>query len=94
MLPLVVPGPPADCEPGRADAKGLLIVTDNDLRFYESRAVPTADVSSGSDSIAGNFAYTGEGEKWSKYQSLQLEKQGLVRTEINPAASFTYAKCT
>ena len=85
---------PADCDPARDDAKGLLVISSEDLRFYESRAVPTADVDRETDSISGNFAFTGEGQSWSKYQSLQLQKQGLVRTETNPTASFTYAKCT
>jgi hypothetical protein len=85
---------PADCMPGRADAKGLLVISAGDLRFYESRAVPAGNIAADADSISGDFAFTGEGQSWTKYQSLQLQKQGLVRTETKPTASFTYAKCT
>jgi hypothetical protein len=86
---------PADCMPGRADAKGLLIVTAQELRFYESRAVPAADdVGTGADAISGNFAFTGEGQSWTKYQALKVDKHGLTRTETNPSASFSYAKCS
>jgi hypothetical protein len=85
---------PADCMPGRSDAKGLLVVTPGDLRFYESRAVPAADVMTDDNSIAGNFAFTGEGQSWTKYESLKIDKQVMVRTETKPSVSFSYAKCS
>src|SRR6188472_2988303 len=31
---------PADCTSALGDAKGLLVINANELRFYESRAVP------------------------------------------------------
>ena len=85
---------PNDCISTRGDAKGLLIVGPSDLKFYESRAVPAPDVQIGPDSISGNFAFTGEGQTWTKFQALELQGQQLVRTESNPMASFTYARCT
>lgn len=84
---------PADCTSTRGDAKGLLVITPAELRFYESRAVPGSDTQATPDSISGGFAFTGEGQTWSKFMALQLQKDGLVRTESNPSASFTYAKC-
>lgn len=85
---------PADCTPGRSDAKGLLTITSGDLRFYESRAVPGADVTTDENSAAGTFAYSGEGQSWSKYEALKVEKGRLTRTETKPSASLTYAKCS
>jgi hypothetical protein len=85
---------PADCTSTRGDAKGLLVITPDDLRFYESHAVPAADIHADSGSIAGNFAFTGEGQSWTKYETLKVDKQLLVRTEINPTVSFSYAKCS
>ena len=85
---------PDDCVPGRSDAKGLLEIAGDELHFYESRAVPAKGVSTDANSISGDFAFTGEGMQWTKFQSLQLRGHELVRTETNPAASFTYAKCT
>ena len=85
---------PADCTSRRGDAKGLLVITGDDLHFYESRAVPTATVASDADSISGDFAFTGEGQSWTKYEALKIDKQVLVRTETKPTASFTYARCT
>ena len=84
---------PMDCTSTRGDAKGLLVVGPSDLRFYESRAVPTGDVQADTHSAAGTFHFTGEGQSWSKYEALQIQKDLLVRTESNPTASFTYAKC-
>jgi predicted small lipoprotein YifL len=84
---------PADCTPGRSDAKGLLAISRSDLRFYESRAVPGADVSTDEDSAAGNFHYEGEGRSWIRYEALKVDKGRLTRTETKPSASFTYAKC-
>jgi hypothetical protein len=84
----------ADCTSTQGDTKGLLVITSDGLRFYESHAVPAADVTSDSDSISGNFAFTGEGQSWTKYEALKVDKRGLTRTETNPTASFSYAKCS
>jgi hypothetical protein len=84
---------PMDCTSTRGDAKGLLIIGPADLKFYESRAVPGPDTQTGKDSITGNFAFTGEGQTWTKFEALELKGRELVRTESNPVASFTYARC-
>jgi hypothetical protein len=84
---------PADCMPGRSDAKGLLTITAADLQFYESRAVPAGNVNTDANSISGDFAFSGEGQSWTKYEALKVEKGRLTRTETKPAASFSYAKC-
>ena len=82
-----------DCTSTKGDAKGLLVVSASDLKFYESRAVPTQTAQSGTDSISGDFNYTGEGQTWTKFESLKARGDMLVRTESNPTASFTYARC-
>jgi len=82
-----------DCTSTRGDAKGLLMIGPADLKFYESRAVPEPDTQTGKDSITGNFAFTGEGQTWTKFEALELKGRELVRTESNPVASFTYARC-
>jgi len=84
---------PADCTSKRGDAKGLLVITPAGLKFYESRAVPSSAVTADADSITGNFAFTGEGESWTKFVTFERQKDRLVRTESNPAASYSYAKC-
>ena|SRR5579884_985625 len=84
---------PADCTSTRGDAKGLLVVTADDLRFYESRALPSADINADAGSISGHFNFSGEGQSWSKFEALKRTGDKLTRTETNPAASYTYAKC-
>jgi len=84
---------PMDCASTRGDAKGLLLVGPSEVRFYESRAVPAQDAQSGTDSISGDFSFTGEGQTWTKFEALELKGHELVRTDSNPMASFTYARC-
>ena len=84
---------PQDCTSTLGDAKGLLVINGGELRFYESRAVPSPGVAADSDSISGNFAFMGEGQSWTKFETFELRNNSLVRTESNPAASYTYAKC-
>jgi hypothetical protein len=84
---------PADCTSALGDAKGLLVINGSELRFFESRAVPARNVSTSSDSIGADFDFTGEGQTWTKFETLQIKKDKLVRTESSPMASFTYARC-
>jgi hypothetical protein len=85
---------PADCTSTRGDAKGLLTITRDQLQFYESRAIPKAKVQTGGTSISGDFTFTGEGQDWTRYETLQLQDGKLVRTESKPMASYTYARCS
>ena len=84
---------PMDCTSTRGDAKGLLTIGADDLKFYESRAVPGPNAQTSTDSISGDFHFTGEGQTWTRFESLALQGDELVRTESNPMASFTYARC-
>ena len=84
---------PADCTSTRGDNKGLLTVSADGLRFYESRAVPVAHVNTSPDSFSAEYAFTGEGMSWTKFQTLELQGDKLVRTESNPTTSYTYARC-
>ena len=84
---------PGDCTSTRGDAKGLLVVSADGLRFYESRAIPAANAEASADSFSADVAFTGEGQNGTKYQALSLDADRLVRTESSPMASFTYARC-
>ena len=85
---------PADCTSTRGDAKGLLIVSADGLKFYESLGKPAGTLKTSPDSASGDFAFTGEGMTWKKYEALELQDNKLVRTESSPMTSFTYARCT
>lgn len=84
---------PGDCTSALANARGLLVVNASELRFYESRAVPSADVQTKESSISGIFDFIGEGQSWSRFETLKRSADKLIRTESNPAASYTYARC-
>jgi hypothetical protein len=84
---------PADCTSALGDAKGLLVINPTELRFYESRAVPSAGAEVRADSIRGNFRFTGEGQTWTRFLRLERNGRNLIRIDSNPTASYTYAKC-
>ena len=84
---------PGDCTSTRGDNKGLLVVGADGLKFYESRAVPAGNTQSSADSFSADFSFTGEGQTWSRYQTLERKGDKLVRTLSTPMESFTYAKC-
>ena len=84
---------PGDCTSTRGDAKGLLEIGPDYLKFYESRAVPGTSIETEANAISGNWNFTGEGQQWSRYVSLQLQGKVLNRTERNPVASYDYARC-
>lgn len=84
---------PRDCTATAKGARSLLVVTADDLDFYESHAVPAAEIETDSRSISGTFVFSGKGRSWNKYEALKVDQQRLTRTETNPSASFSYAKC-
>jgi hypothetical protein len=88
----------ADCEPGRADAKGLLTITADKLEFYESVGKLAEVEKVADDSIRASFDFEGEGMEWQREMTLELQETGaaLVRREFGADAapgSFRYTKC-
>ena len=86
---------PNDCVPGRADAKGLMIVSADGLGFYESRAAIEKVVNSSPGTLTLDLNFSGEGQRWDRRETLTLLDDGktLVRQEQKPAGSFRYSKC-
>ena len=89
-----------DCTSTRGDAKGLIEVTEEAIRFYESRG--TLDkIAEGAERpgvFRATFAFSGEGETWSREMQLAVSDDGseLVRSEFGEGAiaePLTYAKC-
>jgi hypothetical protein len=64
------------------------------MRFYEALAKPSDELRLTPKSVSGSFIFTGEGETWTRHEVLELQDHKLVRTESNPMASYTYARCT
>ena len=88
----------ADCDPARDDAKGLMTVGATTLAFYESRAALGAVEDRGADRITADFAFSGEGQTWSRTIALRLTEGGvrLVREDAGSdpeALKVTYLRC-
>lgn len=85
----------ADCEPGRADAKGLIVVDATTVKFYESRGTLTKVTQNAPENFTGTFAFTGEGMTWTNSQNLKLtgSSNTLVRKQSDEAQPFTYKRC-
>ncbi len=84
---------PGDCVLS-TPSPGVLIVTADGLRFHESVARPLAKSQTSADTISGDFAFSGEGESWVRFQTLQLQDKRLVRTERDPMRSYAYVRCS
>lgn len=83
---------PGDCMTSHG-SEGLLTISANQIRFHESVAVPSAGVQTSANSISGDFAFTGEGENWTRHQTFELRDGRLVRTDRDPIATFRYVRC-
>jgi hypothetical protein len=82
---------PADCDPARADNKGLMTVTTDTLRFYESRATLAKVTSADPDRFSGTFSFNGEGQEWSA--DVTLTRDGNTLTRQEEGQRFTYKRC-
>ncbi len=81
----------ADCEPGRADAKGLITIGDRTMEFYEATATLKQQRPAVPESFSGLFGFTGEGQTWEKVQTLTRTGDTLKRAEVE--GTFTYKRC-
>ncbi|MFC7537334.1 hypothetical protein ACFQPG_08135 [Sphingomonas sp. GCM10030256] len=82
---------PADCEPGRSDAKGLLTIGDKTLRFYESVGTLKEQRVAIATAFSALYHFTGEGMAWDKVITLTREGDRLTRAE--DAKAFRYTRC-
>ena len=89
---------PADCDPARSDAKGLLEISGRELEFYESVGTLDTVQDGGPTRIRASFDFEGEGMTWERDVTLDVEDDGatLIRQEYGDDAApepFRYAKC-
>ena len=88
---------PADCTSTRGDAKGLLVIGPDSMRFYEATATLGSVSAVGADRLRAEFAYTGEGQQWTREQSLTVADAGktLTRREFGQGAmpQLRYTRC-
>jgi hypothetical protein len=91
----------ADCEPGRADAKGLLTIGATSLEFYESVGTLSEITAANSREIRATFDFEGEGMTWQRDMTLRrvdpiVPPPFLIRQEHGANAApepFRYASC-
>lgn len=82
---------PADCDPSRADNKGLITIDDKTIKFYESRATLKEQRPAIATSFAGEYAFTGEGQEWTKVVTLTRTGDKLKRADDE--GTYDYARC-
>ena len=81
----------ADCTSTRGDAKGLIVIGDRIVRFYESTATLKEQRPAIAEAFSGLFDFSGEGERWTKVMTFVRTGDRLKRSQDD--GSFTYRKC-
>ncbi|NIJ19508.1 putative small lipoprotein YifL [Sphingomonas naasensis] len=89
---------PADCTSTKGDNKGLLTISGDTLRFYESVGTLGNVVSREPTRIVADFAMTGEGQQWTRRMVLDMHESGktLIRRELGDDAMpnpLRYQRC-
>ena len=86
---------PDDCTSTRGDAKDLIIVDEDSIKFFDSNATLTKVTLNAPENFTGTFAFTGEGESWTNSQNLKLtgSSNTLIRKQSDVAQPFTYKRC-
>jgi len=88
---------PLDCTSTMGDAKGLVEIGADSMKFYESRAKLTTVKSAAADSIRANYAFAGEGQEWT--QDIELKRlasgkmERIDRGEHALAGPLIYSRC-
>lgn len=87
-----------DCKPEFASAaKGLMVVNDSRLTFYESRATPDRiDTWTPANRFTANYGFSGEGMTWERVVTLERTGSKLRRTEKGGEegpVDLTYTAC-
>ena len=82
---------PADCDPSRADNKGLITIDGKTIKFYESRATLKEQRPAIATSFSGLFAFTGEGQEWTRVETLTRTGDRLKRADEE--GSYNYTRC-
>ncbi len=82
-----------DCTTTRGDDKGLVTISADQIRFYESVAKP-AKVTERTDSkIGGEFNFTGEGMEWTKAMIWSAAGDKLTRVDSEEDSRLVYTRC-
>lgn len=84
---------PGDCSSRRGDAKGEVLIAADSIRFYESVAKPAAVRSRSDRAIAGDFAFSGEGQTWTSPMQWSVSGNKLIRIDSQAESRLVYTRC-
>ena len=82
-----------DCDPKRDDNKGLITVSADAIKFYESRAKLSTLTVSTPTRIGTDLAFNGEGQTWQSRTVFELEGGGKTLIRAEESDSYTYTRC-
>lgn len=90
---------PKDCTSTLGDAKGLIVVSPKQIKFYEAVAKLGTVKKVTDQSISGAFAFSGEGQAWKLDVTLDVKDGGktLIRHDYGPDALLgpqKYTRCS
>lgn len=80
-----------DCDPRRSDAKGLMTIRDNSIKFYESLATLQERHPAIATSFSGAYSFTGEGQTWERVITLTRTGNTLKRAQAD--GTYSYTRC-
>lgn len=83
----------ADCTSERGDAKGLIAVSADTIKFYESIARPSRVRTVSDRRIDADFAFSGEGSTWTTPMTWTVDGQKLNRVDEGGKVDLTYTRC-
>jgi len=89
---------PGDCTSKLGDAKGLLVISPKQLKFYEAVARLGTVKELDDSRIRGTFAFSGEGHAWTLDVVLDVQDSGktLIRRDYGKDAApgpLKYTRC-
>ena len=82
-----------DCDPKRSDNKGLIRISADTLRFYESVAEVQRVTLNAPENFTADFAFTGEGMAWTKSENLKLTNSSKTLIRTDKDGSWRYQRC-
>ncbi len=84
---------PGDCTSTRGDAKGLVTIGTDEIRFYESVARPAKIAERTGSKIRGEFDFTGEGMEWTNSMIWSANGNKLTRVDSEDDSRLVYTRC-
>lgn len=82
---------PSACGSGLHDSR--LVISETNLRFYESSGLVTAARSSRPEQLEVEVALSGEGEAWTERRTFRLSPDGATLVDVTNAQPLVRRRC-